>query len=522
MQLVTAREMQQMDRETISSFGIPGRVLMESAGRGVYQTIVEQFETLNTSRVGILAGRGNNGGDGFVVARYLAQRDVATSVYLLSSSQRLEGDAADNFNLLADLDVTIFEMPAAEEFERQKARMALEDIWVDALLGTGLNSDVRGYFKAAIEFINQLEKPVVAVDMPSGLHADTGQPCGVCIQARTTVTFAFAKIGLALYPGVELAGDLKIIDIGIPRHIALQAGSGQYLATPAWAASKLAHRAADTHKGHTGHVLVVAGSTGKSGAAAMAAMAAVRAGAGLVTLAIPDSLNALMEPQVTEAMTVPLPDNGKGILDAACFDRIQTQWADKNCVALGPGLGTADTTRRLVADIVNSCSIPLVIDADGVNSLAGQTDTLKRAQAPVVLTPHPGEMARLTGQSVAAIQADRVTAARRFARAHDVTVVLKGARTVTARPNGKVIINPTGNAGMASGGMGDVLTGLVAGLIAQGYPAEIAAAMGAYIHGAAADTLHQNTGPFGYLATEVMNGIPQQLQQLYRLKTVAP
>ena len=390
--------------------------------------------------------------------------------------------------------------------------MLHQEIWIDALLGTGLKSDVKGYFKKIIEFINALGKPVFSVDIPSGLNSDTGQVCGACIRAQATATFAFAKTGHILFPGAEYTGYLEIIDIGIPDYIAKNIRPKQHLLTQEKIRTTFRPRIPDAHKGTTGHVLVVSGSVGKTGAAAMTAMSAMRAGAGLVTLAIPESLNPVVETQVLEAMTYPLPETENGIIGESSFNKIMDLLSGKKCLAIGPGLGEAAETKKLVHRIIKESPVTIVLDADGLNNIAGSTEILKKAKAPLILTPHPGEMARLMDSTAGSIQKDRINCAREFAQEFNVHVVLKGARTIIAHPKGNIFINPTGNPGMASGGMGDVLTGIIAGLVAQGYSPESATHVGVYLHGAAADTLAKEIGPFGYLATEVINAIPGQIK----------
>ncbi|MBW1693871.1 MAG: NAD(P)H-hydrate dehydratase [Deltaproteobacteria bacterium] len=514
MHLVTASEMRKMDQETIESFGLPGRILMENAGRGATRFFLEQFGDLASQRIGIVAGRGNNGGDGFVIARYLFQKGIRVTVFLLSRKSKVKGDAAANLELLFPLGIPVVEIPDQDAFAAHKTTLRHQDIWIDAIFGTGLKSDVKGFFKTIIDFINHSIKPVFAVDIPSGLNSDTGQPCGTCIRADATATFAFAKTGHILFPGASYTGNLEIVDIGIPAHIAKNANPLQHLLTPSLVRSLFQPRAPDAHKGDTGHLLVVAGSPGKTGAAAMTAISAMRTGAGLVTLGIPASLNSILETQVIEAMTSPLPETGDGILGEGSFNTIMDLLSDKKCLALGPGLGTSTETQTLVLRIIKECAKPIVIDADGLNCLIGHTQILKNRNAPTILTPHPGEMARLIDTTAGDIQQDRIYFARDFAEKFHIHVVLKGARTVIAHPDGNVFINPTGNSGMASGGMGDVLTGIIAGFIAQGYPLETATHLGVYLHGAAADDLAQRIGPYGFLATEVMDAIPAQIKTL--------
>jgi NAD(P)H-hydrate epimerase len=514
MILVTASEMQEMDRRTIEEFGIPGMVLMENAGRGATAFLLEKFPDIVNEKVGVIAGRGNNGGDGFVIARYLKQKGCEVQVYLLADSGRVRGDALANLKLLKPLGVPLVEIPDEASFSRIKSEMDGIDLWVDAIFGTGLKSDVKGYFKTVINYINGLKKPVFAVDMPSGLNSDTGQTRGACVSAGATATFAFAKTGHMVLPGAAYTGDLEIVDIGIPPHIVTAVNPGQFLITEPLIASYLSPRPMDAHKGSTGHLLVIAGSTGKTGAASMTSMSALRAGAGLVTLGVAESLNSILEVQVLEAMTVPLPECRRGVLGDSALDAIRKELHGKRSLAIGPGLGQDVETKKLVRAIIQDSEIPVVVDADGLNCMAGAVNILKKARSQIVLTPHPGEMARLLKTSAGDVQQDRITCAREFAVDNNVHVVLKGARTVISHPDGRVFINPTGNAGMAAGGMGDVLTGLIAGLIAQGLPPEAACHTGVYLHGTAADSLVEEKGPYGYLASEVMNAIPGEIKKL--------
>ncbi len=505
--LLTADDMREMDRRTIESFGIPGRVLMENAGRGATRLLLENFGDLSGKKIAVLSGKGNNGGDGFVVARYLSQAGVAVRVYLLTKRDALTGDAAANFALLAPLKIPVIEIPDEQIFFQHELS---QDIWVDAILGTGLSSDVKGYFKTVIEFVNASGKPVFAIDIPSGLNSDTGQPCGICIRAKATATFAYPKIAHYLYPGAAYCGKVGVVNIGIPNFIAKEVNPKQYLLTPE--SFKLVRRQPDAHKGQTGHLLVIAGSPGKTGAAAMTAMSAMRAGAGLVTLGIPKSINPIVETLGIEAMTCPLPETEDGALDESAYEKIMELSQGKQAIAMGPGLGQAEPTRKLIHQIIRTSKIPMVIDADALNALSA--DILKERKAKAVLTPHPGEMARLSGMTTAEIQKDRIACARKFATELNVHLVLKGAGTVVAHPDGKIFVNATGNSGMASGGMGDVLTGVIGGLMAQGMPAGEAARAGVYLHGAAADRLAEKIGSVGFLATEVMAEIPKLFREI--------
>ena len=517
--IVTASEMQRMDRETIESFGLPGRVLMENAGRGVIDVIAKTFPDICDHHVGIVAGRGNNGGDGFVIARYLHGMGAAVTVYLFSERTAVKGDAATNLELLTALKIPVVAITDTTTLAQHRTAMCHHSIWVDALLGTGLNAEVKGLFRAVIDLVNSLNRPVIAVDIPSGLSADTAMICGACIQAHTTVTFGFPKIGHILFPGAALTGRLETIDIGIPPHIVQNIGPKHHVLTRDGIARSFVQRLPTSHKGTAGHVLVVGGSTGKAGAAVMSGLGALRSGAGLVTLAIPNSLNDIIQSQIPEIMTVPMEGRKEGLWDDSLVCGIREQLQGKKCLAIGPGMGVSAETRRLVLDILRELSIPVVLDADGLNCISDRLDILRELKAPAILTPHPGEMSRLTGKSVSVIQADRIGIAGEFSRTHGVHLVLKGARTVIAHPDGSVYINLTANPGMGAGGMGDVLTGVIAGLLAQGFEAETAAHTGVYLHGKAADALSKSRGPFGFLATEVAGAIPGVIQEIDRART---
>ncbi|MGB5156792.1 NAD(P)H-hydrate dehydratase [Desulfobacterium sp. N47] len=510
MYIVTAGEMQQMDKSTID-FGLPGRVLMENAGCGATQIFLDRFCKKGSEKVGILAGRGNNGGDGFVIARRLARKGIDVNVYLLSKTSLVKGDALENLKLLYPLQIPVFEITGSKSFITNQDFMQNRDIWVDAIFGTGLKSNIEGIIKDVIIYVNSLDKPVFAVDIASGIDSDNGQMHGECIHAELTATFGYAKLGHYLYPGARCSGEIEIVDIGIPSFIADKIAPKQGLLTHERISSILEPRRKDAHKGSTGHVFVIGGSPGKTGAVSMTAMAAMRAGAGLVTLGVPKSLHCVIESATLEVMSCPLSENSEGFLSESSFDSVMHNVAGKKCIALGPGLGTDPSTKKLLIRILREVQIPVVLDADGLNLLAGQTDELKKLKTPAVLTPHPGEMSRLTGKSIAQIQSNRVVCAREFATEHNVHLVLKGAGTVIAHPDGRVFINSTGNSGMASGGMGDVLTGIIAGFIAQNYTAEDAAKLGVYLHGAAGDALSESIGPFGYLASDMLKILPAQI-----------
>ena len=514
MKLVTASEMRELDRRAIQDLGIPSLVLMENAGRTTYQILRREFPELQ-GEVAVVAGRGNNGGDGFVVARYLANAGIPVAVFLLGPREQVSGDARVNLEILAHLGIAVAEVLTEADLNPLIHRLAKAGLIVDALLGTGLNSPVTGLMAALIERLNHLRAPVLAVDIPTGLSADTGEVLGVALKARVTVTYGWPKLGQVLPPGRDYAGRLWQVDIGIPPILAREAPVE--LAEAREMQALLPSRPCGSHKGNFGHLLVLAGSVGKTGAAALAAEAALRAGAGLVTLGVPASLNDILEVKLTEAMTLPLPEAAAArALGAAAWAPIVEFLNEKNekfTVALGPGIGTHPETRELVARLVRDLACPMVIDADGINNLAGATAGLKDAAGPRILTPHPGEMARLVGLTTPEVQARRLDLARDTAARLGVTLVLKGAQTVVAAPDGRASLNSTGNPALASGGTGDVLTGLIGGFLAQGLAPWDAARLGVYLHGLAADFFVSRHGQRGMIAGDLLAVWPQMLAE---------
>jgi len=513
MLIATAEEMRKLDQATIHEVGIPGIVLMENAGRSLVQIVLDRFFPVAGKYVSIFAGRGNNGGDGFVVARYLHEQGCSVSVYVLSPTTLVKGDARTNLEICQKLGIPIIEILEPQDTEKHRANWTHADLIIDALLGTGLNADVRGLYAEVIHIINQLRAPKVAVDVPSGLDADRGTPLGTCIKADLTVTFGLPKLGQIIYPGREFVGDLYVVDISIPRQVIGAHNLRHTLLTP-HDLTLPSPRKGDSHKGHYGHLLVVAGSPGKTGAAAMASEAAVRVGTGLVTLGLPKSLNPILEVKLTEVMTEPLAENADGVLGPEALNVLLKIMESKTALALGPGLSTLEGPVALTRELLLNSRIPVVIDADGLTALSKELNILKRVKCPIILTPHPGEMARLMNITASQVQADRIGLSRSLAEEFGVIVVLKGGATVVALPDGPIFINPTGNPGMATGGMGDILTGLIGGLLAQKMEPAEAAKTGVFIHGLAGDRCARRQGPVGYLATDLLPEISPLLAEL--------
>jgi NAD(P)H-hydrate epimerase len=513
MRVLSAAQMREADRRTIEEIGIPSLVLMENAGRQVVAAMEAVHGDLAERHVAVLCGRGNNGGDGFVVARTLLQRGVPVSVFLIGRAADVRGDARTNLEILGRLGQTVVEIADSQAWELHLAEVRDCTLVVDAILGTGLNAPVSGLVESVIADINASSAPVVAVDLPSGLSADTPEPIGASIEAGVTVALAAPKLPLVLPPGELQAGDVVIADIGIPAGV-LDGVSGPRveLLTRAGVRALVAPRAADSHKGDYGHVLLVAGSRGKTGAAHLAAVGALRSGAGLVTVATPASCQAVVAAMAPEYMTEALDDRTGG-LDPADVDRVIEMARD--VVAIGPGLGQAPGTAAFVRELVDQAAMPLVVDADALNAFAGDPDRLTgREGRNLVITPHPGEMARLVGMSSDEVQANRLDVARHFAAAHRVYVVLKGHRTLVATPGGTVFINPTGNPGMATGGTGDVLTGMIAAWLAQLLDAEAACKLAVYLHGMAGDLAEAREGEASMTAGDLAGHIGAAVLEL--------
>ena len=507
---VTADEMRALDRWTIEH-GTPGHVLMERAGAGATQVLRERLSRTNAPVV-IVAGRGNNGGDGFVVARRLKRARVPVEVWLLGRPEDVRGDAARALAAWKRVRGTTH-LLVEGELDRLRARLARAAAVVDALFGTGLNAPVEGLAAAVVDAINACGAPVLAVDIASGLSADTGLPLGTAVRATVTATFALPKIGQLVYPGVAHTGLLAVVDIGIPPEAVEAVNPRVTLLEAETLGRLLPPRPRDANKGTFGHVLVIAASRGKTGAGLLAAEAAGRAGAGLTTLAVPATLQPVLEAHVREAMTAALPDTGAGAVAAGDEHALGELLAGRTGVVCGPGLGQGASARAFVTTVVRQARVPLVLDADGLNAVAG-TKVLAERAGPTVLTPHPGEMARLMGTDVPSVQRDRIAAARALARSSGAIVVLKGAHTVVAAPDGTVAISPTGNPGMASGGTGDVLAGILGGLIAQGLTPFDAAAVGVFVHGAAGDAVAARQGEVGLLARDIIAELPATIARL--------
>lgn len=511
MKIVTAEQMRALDRRAIEERGLPSLTLMENAGRAVAQAAYRMTQGCPPDRpIAVLCGRGSNGGDGFVAARHLADMGRTVQVLLAAARGDVSGDAKENLARLEALGITPVEVAGPEAAGRACQQAALV---VDALLGTGLAGKVRGLPGQLIEAVNASGRPVLAVDIPSGLDADSGEPLGMAVRADETVTMGLPKLGLFLDPGVDYSGRVTVADIGLPSDLVANAESVADLIEPEWVRMLLPRRPRSAHKGDFGRVLIIAGSVGMTGAACLCAEAALRAGAGLVVVGCPASLNDVLEAKLTEAMTLPLPETYERSLDTRALAPILEQAESASVLAIGPGLSRQPETVVLVRRLVTRVPRPMVIDADGLNAVAGAAGLLEGEHAPTVLTPHPGEMGRLMGVSATKVQARRAHFADAAANRFHSVIILKGACSLVAGPGRRLAVNPTGNPGLASGGTGDVLTGLVAGLLGQGLLPFEAAAAATYLHGLAGDIAARRLGEASVVAGDVVAALPQAMRQ---------
>ncbi len=514
MELLTAEEIRSLDRAAIDDLGIPGVVLMESAGKGVAGVVADLLVPAGAAVV-VLSGRGNNGGDGFVAARRLADMGASVQIFVFAEATRIGGDAAVNLHIAQNLGMEILFVPEETRLDVLDSALAEADCIIDALLGTGLNQDVGGIYAKVIEAANAAEAIKIAVDIPSGIHADSGAVLGTAFKADATVTFGMPKIGLISYPGAQYAGDVFLVDIGIPAQCRSRIRPSAFLLDESTAAAPILPRTMGGHKGTYGHALMIAGSHGKTGAAILCGKAAARAGAGLVTLAVPQDVQHVLEASVTELMTASYAPKSDGIQPERAAEELAALADGKECLAIGPGIPTCAEMAATLKLLVSSPAMAkkcLILDADGLNLLADSLEIINACPCQVLLTPHPGEAARLLGTTTAEVQADRVQAARTLATRTGAVVALKGARTVIATPEGSIWINPTGNPGMGTGGTGDVLTGILAGFVVQGIDVLSAARSGVYAHGKAGDLAAEEMGQASLTAGDILAKLPEVLR----------
>jgi hydroxyethylthiazole kinase-like uncharacterized protein yjeF len=526
MKILTTVQMGEVDRLTTDRYRIPSLLLMENAGRSVVEELEAACPGLYGKRIAIFCGRGNNGGDGFVVARYLALRGASPAILLFSDPGKLRGDAKVNWDIVNAMGLQAAILPTVTKARSFLRKMSFQDVVVDALFGTGLSKPVDSNFRPVVEWINNASSRafVAAVDIPSGIMADSLSIPGPAVRADLTVTFSALKLAHVLPPALDAAGRVVLAHIGSPAELFENPEYRLNLVDEIQIRKTLPQRARDSHKGTFGHVYVVAGSRGKSGAALMTGLAALRSGAGLATLWTPESLQRDFVGKFPELMTESLPETEEGTSALAGAGKVLKWSKNVESMIVGPGLTTHPDTQKLVWDLVQRSPVPVVLDADGVNALAAAGGPLEnRCKQPIVITPHPGEMARLAGKKTSEIQNRRLEVACECAVQSRCYVVLKGFRTVIATPEGDVYINPTGNPGMATGGTGDVLAGMVGRFLAgwnlnrksPGCPQLVDFLCAAvYLHGLAGDLAAESMSEESLIATDLLDYLPQAFRKV--------
>ncbi len=513
MKLVTSAQMQQIDRLAIDHYGIPGPQLMENAGRGIAEHLLTRHLPVATgATVAIFCGKGNNGGDGFVIARYLHRAGASVSVYFLGPPDGLSPDAQLNYNRAHEAGIKTLDIRSASDLPSDLDCQLI----VDAIFGTGFSGAPRDLAADMISFINrQAGIPVISVDLPSGLNADNGQHDGKVVHATATCTLALPKYGLYLSPGRELAGEIAIIDIGIPDDVIAKSPAVAELITLETVTTLLPARKPDGHKGDFGKLFVLAGSIGLTGAAALTSLSALRSGCGLVKLGCPAGTLPILATKLTEVTTHPLPDvRRKGVLALRALGETRTLIDEHDAVVIGPGIGRHHETFELIRRLVSKLEKPSIIDADGINALADHLEILRQCPSTPVITPHPGEFARLTGKSVPSDIHERMALTVATASDLKVVLLLKGSPTIIASPDGRTYLNPTGNSGMATGGSGDVLSGMIGCFLTQGINPVDAAVCGAYLHGLAGDVAADDRSERSLIAGDLLDFLPEVFRNL--------
>jgi hydroxyethylthiazole kinase-like uncharacterized protein yjeF len=521
MRILNAEQMREADRRTIQDIGIASLVLMENAGRQVVAAIESLYPDLADRRIAIVCGKGNNGGDGFVVARTLQQRGFDVSVFVIGQISEVKGDARINLTILGNIGQTVVEVADETSWELHGTEITGHDLIIDAMFGIGLSAPLTGFYETVVADLNEAGVPIVAIDIPSGMSADTADLIGDSIEATVTVTLGAPKLPLVLPPAEMRAGEVVIADIGIPGDVIDQLeGPSIELLTRERMRALIQPRAADAHKGDFGRVIVVAGSIGKAGAAVLCAQGAMRAGAGLVTVAAPKSCQATIAAHASEYMTEGLDETPEGTVHVSAVSEVLG--IDADVIVAGPGLGRGPAVTTFVRELLDKCEGPLVLDADALNAFADQPALLiGREGRDLIITPHPGEMARLVGCTVEDLQANRIDIAVDFAKRHHLYVVLKGYRTLVVTPDEKVFVNPTGCPGMATGGTGDVLAGMLGAWLAQLLDAEAACKLAVYLHGSAGELADADNGEVSMTAGDLVEHIGDAILEVTARRRVA-
>lgn len=513
MKACTAAQMRAVDKAAFERGCVPGIVLMENAALSCIDELFKDFPDIKKKRIAVFCGKGNNGGDGLCIARHLFNRGVYVSVFLAGSDDYTQ-DAGINYDILSRMpvEITLLDDSAMLEYI-----IPSFDIVIDAIYGTGIHGIVRSPGYEIIEAINKYAAYVMSVDIPSGINADTGEVCGVCIKADKTVTFGAYKLGMLLYPGADFTGEIVVKGISIPQYIIDESPSKIYVSDKLFAKKAFPKRVNNSQKGDYGKVFIIAGSKGMTGAAYLSSLAALNTGSGLITLGIPESLNPVLESKTTEVMTYPLADNN-GRLSRECIPAVLEQVKKSDAVLIGPGLGQGDDIYYILKAVLENSFSTVIIDADGINVLSKHIDILSAAKCNIILTPHCMEMSRLTGIGIDEIEKNRIGICSDFADRYGVTLILKGHHTLVTAPDQTQYINITGNSGLATGGSGDVLAGIILSLTGRGMSEEKAAALGVYLHGAAGDIAAEKYGENSMTPTNVVECISSAVTQILQVE----
>ena len=514
MKVLNSTQMRSVDKKAIQGIGIIGPILMENAGGEISRQILKRFPNISKKSVSIICGKGNNGGDGFVVARHLSNKGCRPHIVLLATKEDLKGDAELNGRIVDKMGLPIVEVIDEKDWEKTRTKVMSSDIIVDAIFGTGLTKPVRGRYVKVIEDMNQARAYKVAVDIPSGISSDKFQIIGPCIKADLTVTMAAPKIPHVFPPAEDFMGELVIADISAPSFLFDDESLHMEFVEKERMMPYFKKRENNSHKGTYGHLFILSGSLGKTGAAAMAGRAALEMGAGLVTVGTPQSCLPIVARSMMELMTEPLDETSEWTLSEKALDPIKKLLKGKDAVLIGPGISTHESTSRLIMSLLPSLDIPALLDADALNILSADPDILKSMSSPVVVTPHPGEFARMTKTTTKEVVEEKLKMAPEFSKEYGVYLVLKGYRTIVATPEGKIFINPTGNPGMATGGSGDVLSGMMASLIMQGGDFLESVLASVYVHGLSGDIAVKERGEKSLVAGDIIDFLPQAIMDM--------
>jgi len=504
--IVSTTQMREIDRVAIEEYGIPETILMENAGLESIK-FLEEYGSLEGKRIGVFCGKGNNGGDGFVIARHLHLRGVDVALYLLAKQESLKGDAKLNMDIYLAIGGRMKVLLSDTDIKKHKIAIKHADLLVDAIIGTGINGELKGIYKTVVEKINEWKRFCLAIDIPTGLCSDKGAIYPLHVNADATIAFGHAKTGTMFHPAVESVGVQKAVNISFPTKVLDESPCDAFVVESSDVKTDLGVPTASAHKGNFGHAVIAGGSAGMGGAVYLASLSALKVGAGLSTAVVDKNLSSSFEIGSPEVMSFSLDGYG----DA---EKLLDFVKDKSSLLIGPGMGRAVEIKSFIRKLISSADVQIILDADGLNNIASNPSILQDAKSPVIITPHPGEMSRLSGLSTEQINGNRLKTAKKFSASYNCITVLKGARTVIATPAGTAFINVTGNSNLATGGSGDVLAGMIAGFIARGFEPVKASYLAVYIHGLASDIYTRESDCFSLTASKLIEFIPVAFSEI--------